>query len=80
MPNLGDLQNANLLDCLGANCRLLCHKRNDPREKIGIGNFIVCGVSSQILFSLLIDNFGLLGVALDSCLRGWQILGWKVKI
>ena len=32
--------------------------------KIGIGNFIVCAVSAQIITSVLIDNFGLLGAVI----------------
>jgi len=32
--------------------------------KIGVGNFIVCAVSAQIVTSVLIDNFGLLGAAI----------------
>ena len=31
--------------------------------KIGVANFIVMAVSSQILFSLMIDHFGLFGAA-----------------
>ena len=32
--------------------------------KIGVGNFIVCAVSAQIVTSVLIDNYGLLGAAI----------------
>lgn len=34
--------------------------------KIGVANFIVMAVSSQILFSLLIDHFGLFGAPVKS--------------
>ena len=34
--------------------------------KIGVANFIVMAVSSQILFSLIIDNFGLFGAPVKS--------------
>jgi len=32
--------------------------------RIGVGNFIVCAVSAQIITSVLIDNFGLLGAVI----------------
>lgn len=65
LPNLSELQNAKAADYLGGlivgfyviSATLLA-------PKIGISNFIICAVSSQILISIFIDNYGLLGAAI----------------
>ncbi|MFY9137267.1 DMT family transporter [Zwartia sp.] len=65
IPNLGALKDVKLIDYLGGlivgfyviNATLLA-----PR--IGVANFIICAVSSQILVSVVIDHYGLFGAAI----------------
>ena len=62
MPNLNLFKNALTIDYLGGvivgfyviSATLLA-------PKIGVANFILCAVSSQIIISVLIDHYGLLG-------------------
>ena len=65
LPSLVDLQNANLADYLGGLIvGFYVISATILAPKIGIGNFIICAVSSQVLVSLLIDNYGLLGASI----------------
>ena len=62
LPNLNKLTNVKPFEYLGGfivafyviSATLLA-------PKIGVANFIVCAVSSQIITSVLIDNYGLFG-------------------
>lgn len=64
LPNLNELSNVKPIEYLGGliiafyviSATLLV-------PKIGVANFIVCAVSSQIIISVLIDNYGLFGAA-----------------
>ena len=70
LPDLGQLHHVGALEYLGGlivafyviSATLLA-------QRIGVANFIVCAVSAQIVVSVLIDHFGLLGAAV-------RPLGW----
>ncbi len=65
LPNLGALRHVRLVDYLGGfivgfyviTATLLA-------SRIGVANFIICAVSSQILVSVVIDHYGLFGAAI----------------
>ena len=65
LPNLGTLKHARPADFLGGlivGFYVISATLLAPR--IGVANFIVCAVSSQILISVMIDHYGLFGAAI----------------
>jgi len=65
LPNLGALKHARPMDFLGGlivGFYVISATLLAPR--IGVANFIVCAVSSQILVSVVIDHYGLFGAAI----------------
>lgn len=65
LPNLGALKHARPADFLGGlivGFYVISATLLAPR--IGVANFIVCAVSSQILVSVMIDHYGLFGAAI----------------
>jgi transporter family-2 protein len=62
LPNAADLANAKPIEYLGGfivGFYVISATLLAPR--IGLANFIVCAVSAQIIISVVIDHFGLLG-------------------
>ena len=62
LPNAADLANAEPIEYLGGfivGFYVISATLLAPR--IGLANFIVCAVSAQIIISVVIDHFGLLG-------------------
>ena len=62
LPNLNQLRDVRPIDYLGGfivGFYVISATLLAPR--IGVANFIVCAVSSQILVSVVIDHFGLFG-------------------
>ena len=65
IPNLGALKDVKLIDYLGGlivGFYVITATLLAPR--IGVANFIICAVSSQILVSVVIDHYGLFGAAI----------------
>ncbi len=65
LPDITQLPKANLVDYLGG--FIVCFyvfSATFLAPRMGVANFIVCAVSAQIVVSVVIDNYGLLGAAL----------------
>lgn len=64
VPNVADITSAKPIEYLGGfivGFYVISATLLAPR--IGLANFIVCAVSAQIIISVLIDHYGLLGAA-----------------
>lgn len=65
LPQVGDLMNGKPIEYFGGfivGFYVISATLLAPR--IGLANFIVCAVSAQIIISVLIDHYGLLGAAI----------------